>query len=189
MGEAYGEGGANVNRYQSAIPLALVLCFSAACQDESAKAALARLQAETQAAAQNKELVRKFIAAIDENAFPKLQELTSADFVVKAPGLPTPMGHQMLFEVIKRHYTSFPDWQHTIEDLVAEGDRVVAKVMQKGTQKAEYDGVAATGREVTQAGEYVFRVANGKIQELWVVEDNLGLYRQLGLELKAKSQK
>lgn len=179
----------NVNKYQSAILLALVLCFAAACQNDAAKADLARLRAEAQTAAQNKELVRNFMAAIDKNDFPKLQELASADCVVKAPGLSTPMGLQALFEAIKQHYTSFPDWQHTIEDLVTEGDRVVAKVMQKGTQKAEYDGVAPTGKEVTVAGAYMFRVANGKIQELWVVEDNLGLYRQLGLELKAKSQK
>lgn len=178
-----------MNRYQLAIPLAFVLCFASACQDEASKADLGRFRAEAQTAVQNKELVRSFIAALDKNDFAKLQELASGDYVLRAPGLSTPMGLQALFEVVKRHYTSFPDWRHTIEDLVAEGDRVAVKVMQKGTQKAEYDGVAATGKEVTVPGAYMFRVANGKIQELWVIEDNLGLYRQLGLELKAKGQK
>jgi predicted ester cyclase len=96
---------------------------------------------------------------------------------------------QASFEVVKRHYTSFPDWRHAIEDLVAEGDRVAVKIMQKGTQKAEYGGVAPTGKEVTMPGAYMFRVANGKVQELWVIEDNLGLYLQLGLELKPKGTK
>jgi len=178
-----------VNKYQSAIPLALVLCFVSACYDEASKADLRKLREEAQTAAQNKELVRSFIAAVDKNDFPRLQELSSADYVLKAPGLSTPMGLQASFEVVKRHYTSFPDWRHTVEDLVAEGDRVAVKVMQKGTQKAEYDGVAATGKEVTMPGAYMFRIANGKIQELWVIEDNLGLYQQLGLELKAKGQK
>jgi steroid delta-isomerase-like uncharacterized protein len=185
----FEEGGGNVNRYQLAIPLAFVLCFASACQDAASKADLERFRAEAETAVQNKELVRSFIAAVDKNDFPKVQELASADYVLKAPGLSTPMGLQASFEVVKQHYTSFPDWRHTIEDLVAEGDRVAVKVMQKGTQKSEYDGVAATGKEVTMPGVYVFRVANGKIRELWVIEDNLGLYRQLGLELKAKGQK
>ena len=77
----------NVNKYQSAILLALVLCFAAACQNDAAKADLARLRAEAQTAAQNKELVRNFMAAIDKNDFPKLQELASADCVVTKQSL------------------------------------------------------------------------------------------------------
>jgi steroid delta-isomerase-like uncharacterized protein len=183
------EEGGNVNRYPLAVSLAFMLCFASACQDEASKADLGRFRAEAESVVQNKELVRRFIAAVDTNDFPKLQELASPDYVLKAPGLSTPMGLQASFEVVKQHYTSFPDWRHTIEDLVAEGDTVAVKVMQKGTQQAEYDGVAATGKEVTMPGVYVFRIANGKIQELWAIEDNLGLYRQLGLELKAKGQK
>ncbi len=179
----------NVNKFLSAILLALVLRFASACQDDASNTDLAGLRAEAETTTQNKELVRTFIAAVDNNDFSKLQELASADYVLKAPGLSTPIGLRASFEVVKRHYTSFPDWRHTIEDLVAEGDGVAVKVMQKGTQKADYDGVAATGKEVTMPGAYMFRVAKGKIHELWVIEDNLGLYQQLGLELKAKGRK
>lgn len=178
-----------MNKYRLAIPIVLLLCFASACQDDSSRADLARFRAEAESEAHNKELVRSFFAAIDKNDFPKLQELASADYVLKAPGLSTPMGLQATFELVKRHYTSFPDWRHSIEDMMAEGDKVAVKIVQKGTHKAEYDGVAATGKEVTMSSVCLLRVANGRITELWAIEDNLGLYQQLGLELKPKRQK
>lgn len=178
-----------MNKYQLAMPLVLLLYFAWACQDDASKSDLARFRAEAEFATHNKELVRSFFAAIDKNDFPKLEELASPDYVLKAPGLSTPMRLQATFELVKRHYTSFPDWRHSIEDMIAEGDKVAVKIMQKGTHKAEYEGVAATGKEVTKASVCLLRIANGKVQELWAIEDNLGLYQQLGLELKLKSEK
>jgi hypothetical protein len=77
--ETEEEGGGKVNTHQSAISLALLVCFASACQDNASKTDLARFRAEAETAAQNKELVRNFIAAVDKNDFPKLREFASAD--------------------------------------------------------------------------------------------------------------
>ena len=96
---------------------------------------------------QNKEIVREVISAIDDNNFDKLDELFSNDFGLKVPGLEIPMKKDDVFQAIKTHYASFPDWTHNIEDMIAEGDKVVVKIMQIGTHKEQYKGISATGKK------------------------------------------
>ncbi len=76
---------------------------------------------------------------------------------------------------------AFPDGQMTIEDLVAEGDRVVARTTFNGTHQGEMQGIPATGKAVSVSGITIFRLDNGKIAEGWLVNDNLGLMQQLGV--------
>jgi predicted ester cyclase len=74
----------------------------------------------------------------------------------------------------------FPDVVSTIEDLVAEGDRVAARWSARATHQGEYVGVAPTGKEVEFTGISVYRIEAGRIAESWTVEDDLGLMRQIG---------
>jgi len=76
--------------------------------------------------------------------------------------------------------TSFPDMRWTIEDVVAEGDRVVARTTMRGTHRGEFFGIAPTGREVVYPGIHILRLAGGKVAEHWGSNDDLGLMRQLG---------
>lgn len=75
---------------------------------------------------------------------------------------------------------AFPDFHNRMDDLIAEGDKVVARLTYTGTHQGELFGIAPTGRRVTYAGIAVFRIAAGKITEGWVLGDTLGLLRQLG---------
>jgi steroid delta-isomerase-like uncharacterized protein len=88
-------------------------------------------------------------------------------------------------EVVKQWFTTFatafPDGYTTIEDMVAEEDRVVARITFNGTQKAEIQGIPATGKTVSMAGITIFLMDNGKIAEGWLVNDNLSLMQQLGI--------
>src|ERR671911_2112318 len=75
----------------------------------------------------------------------------------------------------------FPDVVSTIEDLIAEGDKVVARWRARATHRGEYVGVPPTGRVVEFTGISVYRIERGKIAESWNVEDKLGLMRQIGV--------
>jgi predicted ester cyclase len=74
----------------------------------------------------------------------------------------------------------FPDVVSTIEDLIAEGDKVAARWRARATHHGEYMGVPPTGKEVEFTGISVYRIEGGKIAESWSVEDELGLMRQIG---------
>jgi steroid delta-isomerase-like uncharacterized protein len=75
---------------------------------------------------------------------------------------------------------AFPDLRVTVEDLIAEGDKVVARLTFRGTHLGELDGSAPTGKRVDCTGIVVSHMEGGKIAEDWANFDDLGLMRQLG---------
>jgi steroid delta-isomerase-like uncharacterized protein len=75
----------------------------------------------------------------------------------------------------------FPDIHVTIEDIVAEGERVVVRNTWRGTHRGEFNGIPATGRPVEITGIVIWRIAEGQIAERWACIDTLGLLRQLGI--------
>jgi predicted ester cyclase len=74
---------------------------------------------------------------------------------------------------------AFPDFHNTIQDLIAEGDRVVARLTYRGTHGGELFGIAPTGRHVVYTGIAIFRLTGGKIVDGWVLGDALGLMQQM----------
>ena len=88
------------------------------------------------------------------------------------------IGDLKQFFVVLR--SGFPDFQATIEDLFAEGDKVVLRFTFHGTHQGEFMGVAPTGKQVTMTGVEIFRIGDGKIVELWGQEDVLGMMQQIG---------
>ena len=74
----------------------------------------------------------------------------------------------------------FPDVVSTIEDLIAEGDKVVARWRARATHQGEYMGIPPTGKEVEFTGTSVYRIEAGKIAQSWNEEDELSLMRQIG---------
>jgi steroid delta-isomerase-like uncharacterized protein len=74
---------------------------------------------------------------------------------------------------------AFPDFHNRIEELVAEGDKVVARLTYTGTHQGELFGIGPTGKRVTYAGVAIFRITAGRITEGWVLGDVHELMRQL----------
>jgi uncharacterized protein len=74
---------------------------------------------------------------------------------------------------------AFPDFHNTIEEIIAEGDKVVVRLTYSGTHRGELFGIGATGRRVTYSGIAIVRIADGKIAEGWVLGDTRGLIEQL----------
>jgi steroid delta-isomerase-like uncharacterized protein len=77
--------------------------------------------------------------------------------------------------------TAFPDLRLTIEDIVGEGETVMARWTCRATHKGDLSGIAPTGKQVTISGASIARFANGKMAEGWVNWDALGMFQQLGV--------
>jgi Predicted ester cyclase len=75
---------------------------------------------------------------------------------------------------------AFPDLHVTIDDAIAEGDKVVLRTTSHGTMKGEFAGMPPSGKSATWAAIYTLRFANGKIVEYWGVNDQLSMLQQLG---------
>jgi predicted ester cyclase len=88
-------------------------------------------------------------------------------------------GVQGIKREVASHRTSFPDWQETVDDVVAEGDKVVIRFTSTGTQRGEFQGMAPTGRKVKIQEMAIFRLSHGKIVEQWGMPDIHGLVEQL----------
>jgi steroid delta-isomerase-like uncharacterized protein len=91
-----------------------------------------------------------------------------------------PQRGRALKEVFARLRRAYPDLHFTVEDLIAEDDKVVVRDSVTGTHRGEYMGIPATGKSVTYHKIFIFRFLIGRIVETWSVVDVLSQMRQLG---------
>jgi steroid delta-isomerase-like uncharacterized protein len=111
-----------------------------------------------------------------------VDELAGADLVVSYPVLPAPArGREAFKQLLTQFHAAFPDIQFTVEDSIAEGDRVVVRWTARGTHRGDLLGIPATGKPVSWTRISVYRILDGKIVEERGEEDALGLLRQLGM--------
>lgn len=134
-------------------------------------------------AEENKARVRRFVEEGLNKRNPALiDEFYAPDYVGHDPDRPQPRSIEDLRQVLAVFLaTVFPDARYTIEDLVAEGDRVWWHWTFSGTHQGEFLGIAPTGKQVSFGGVNLFRFGNGNVVEDWVYRDTLGMLRQLGL--------
>jgi steroid delta-isomerase-like uncharacterized protein len=110
-----------------------------------------------------------------------IDEFVAPDVLFHAP---VPMGEtgaralKRVWEVLLR---AFPDIHVAVEEVIAEGDRVVSRNTVTGTHRGEFRGLAPTGRPVRYGEIFVFRFADGRIAEIWGVVDVFAQLRQLGV--------
>jgi predicted ester cyclase len=82
-------------------------------------------------------------------------------------------------DYVKMIRSAFPDFYNTIEELIAEDDKVVARLTYSGTHEGEICGIAPTGRRVSYSGMAIFRLTDNKILSGWILSDTLSLIKQL----------
>jgi hypothetical protein len=91
-------------------------------------------------------------------------------------------GVQTLKEMVfGRLYRAFPDLHITVEDLIADGDKVVAKDTVTGTHLGEFNGLPPTGKSVAYTEIFIMRFVNGRIAEVWGIADIFSQMKQLGM--------
>ena len=135
----------------------------------------------------NTTLVRRFYDEVwNRGDLAVVDEVFAADYVRHdlRPGTapPGPDGQKAVAALFR---TAFPDVHLAVEFLVAEGAMVVARWAIEGTHTGPWAGTAPTGRLVRFAGVNIFRLADGKVAEIWNHRDDLGLIEQLGQPIYA----
>jgi steroid delta-isomerase-like uncharacterized protein len=129
---------------------------------------------------ENKAIVRRFLEELVSTGDPALaDELLASNYVLHFGGNP-PMDGQGFRQFLGMFRSAFPDLRVTVEDEIAEGDKVATRFTWRGTHRGPFQGIAPTGKHVTGSGIAIYRVTNGKIAEDIVQEDTLGLLQQLG---------
>jgi steroid delta-isomerase-like uncharacterized protein len=132
--------------------------------------------------AENKALIRRFVEeAINKGNVAACDEFVALDFVELDPLPGQEQGREGLKKVLAKMLNAFPNMQWTVEEQIAEGDKVVSRFVWRGTHQAEFFGVPPTGRRVTVPGVVIDRIAAGKMKESRILMDTLSLSQQLGV--------
>jgi steroid delta-isomerase-like uncharacterized protein len=110
-----------------------------------------------------------------------LDEMFAADYVGHDAPRPDPVrGPEGMRDFLRMYHHAFSDAHITIDDVIVRDDKVVTRWTGRGTHDGDLMGMPPTGKKVEFVGIRIFRVAEGKIAEGWVVWDTFGLMRQLG---------
>ena len=134
-----------------------------------------------------KELMHRLFQEIDAGRDDFVDEYYSEDYRDHTPSrtrgrLEGREGVREAFAIFRR---AFPDARHRVEDVVVEGDKVVVRLSAWGTHTGEIFGIPPTGREVSQTGIAIYRLADGKITERWSVQSS-ELLDELGVAAGAE---
>jgi steroid delta-isomerase-like uncharacterized protein len=124
-------------------------------------------------AEENKALVRRHYAEVlSQRNLAVIEELFAPTFVSRLSDGPS-VDLAQFKEAAKMSLAAFPDLHATVEDQVAEADKVVTRWIARGTHQGEFAGIPPTGKSITLTGIHIHRVADGKIVELWEETDLL----------------
>ena len=169
------------------LAMALILCFMVGCQDREAMAELEEFRAQAAVEEQNIGVAKHYIETINQGNFEALKELLSPDYAIYSPsGYPDPTSREKLIENHKGAAEAFSEFTLSIEDMIAAGDKVTCRIIARGIYTGGFPDIPATGRDFKFSLITIMRIENGKVIEEWQEDDQLGLARQLGMELKPK---
>jgi len=131
---------------------------------------------------ENKAMVHRIIEeAWNKGNLAVIDEFLSPDYVLHISSPGPALDKEGYKQAVNMHRTAFADFSLTIEDIIAEENKVVIRWTIRGTHKGEYMGVAPTGKQVTVTGTSIRRIEGGKTLEEWIEIDMLGLMRQFGV--------
>ena len=120
----------------------------------------------------NKRLIRDhYEQLVNRNNWDAADQQLAPDFIDHAAPIGTPRGSAAAKLAMQRLHFAIPDVRVTLEDVLAEGDRVVVRATWRGTHQGLLYGIPPTGRAVTITGMVLWRIANGKIAERWATVD------------------
>jgi steroid delta-isomerase-like uncharacterized protein len=143
----------------------------------------AKERSQPMSAEENKKVVQRFWGVWEEENFVDLiDELLAPDYVNHSPGTPDqPTGPEGVKAVVSMFRSGMPDLRVTIDDMIAEGDKVATRYTIEGTHEGELFGVPPTGRRLSIESMTVERVSGGKIREHRRITDTLDMMQQLGV--------
>jgi steroid delta-isomerase-like uncharacterized protein len=130
----------------------------------------------------NKALVRRFVDKVQSAGdIDAVDELCSPEFVNHSAPPRVPPNCEGVKQLTTMFRRAFPDSYFTVEDMIAEGEKVVTRKTFHGTHEGEFMGIPPSGRSVSMGLIDIVRVSEGRVVEHWSMGDNLGLMQQLGV--------
>ena len=137
---------------------------------------------------ENKAIVLRWFAELDRGNLDVVDELIADDYVDHNPALPNlPAGREGVRRYVRILKAAFPDAAHTIEDVIAEGDKVMTRVTARGTFLGECIGYQPNGNVIEISGIAVHRVEHGRLVEHWAHADLAGFMHQIGANTDSRS--
>lgn len=131
-------------------------------------------------AEENKTIVRRLFEEVMKGNLAIADELIATEYAQHSVfGIPN--GRESFKQFFMAFAAAVPDAQFVIEDVIAEGDKVVTRSTVTGTQTGALQGIPPTGKKFSMKGIDIFRVLDGKIVEHWDAVDQLGMLQQLGV--------
>jgi len=150
-------------------------------------AELEAINAQAEVEEQNKTLIRNLFEELDKGNAEIVKEIYSPDVKSYWPsGSTVPTSQEQLYDMTKMYLNDYPDLNHTIEELIANGDKVIIRFIARGTHQGGLGGIPATGNKMELSAITILRFENGKVVESRQETDTLGMMQQLGMELKPK---
>jgi steroid delta-isomerase-like uncharacterized protein len=134
----------------------------------------------TAAQEQNKQLIRQYFEAYDQQDTERIGQLVSrSNYSFHISGMP-PMDWNGTKQFYAAAWSAFPDLHHDILDIVAEGDKVAVRYNIIGTHKGELQGIPSTGKKVSFSAMDFITLIDGKVAEEREIADTMGLMQQIG---------
>lgn len=131
-------------------------------------------------AERNKSVVQRLFDEVMKGNLAIADELIAEDYAQHSVfGIPN--GREAFKQFFMGFASAVPDAQFVVEDVIAEGDKVVSRFTVTGTQKGALLGIPPTEKKFTMRGIDIFRLKDGKIVEHWDAVDQLGMLQQLGI--------
>jgi len=128
-----------------------------------------------------KMLGRRIVDAINTGNLTAVDAVFAPGYVDYSPLPGTTPDLEGLKQGLMAFRAAFPDFRYTIEDEIVVEDKFVQRLSARGTQKGEFQGVPATGKQAVWSEIHIARLLNGKVVEHWGIADELGMLQQLGL--------
>ena len=131
---------------------------------------------------ENRAVVQRFLEeVINEGRLEQADEIVAEDFVELDPLPGQRQGREGLKEVIGMLRAAFPDMHWVVDEMIAEGEKVVTRFTWTGTQQGTFMGIPATGRSVVVKGVVIDRIVGGMMTDSRILMDTMGMMQQLGV--------
>lgn len=125
----------------------------------------------------NKSIVRGFIEAYNKRDLARFDDFVAPDYIDHTNQI---RGRESLKQLLHMGFNAFPDWHETIEDIIAEGDKVWVRLSYAGHHKGDWRGIAPTGNRLAMTAVDIYRIVDGRLAEYWNVTNSLDFFKQLG---------
>lgn len=124
---------------------------------------------------------RIFEEVYNQRNLAAIEDVYHPDYALLNAAMPDVSGIEAVKQFVAGYLAAFPDMHYTIDDVIAEGDKVVVRWTATGTHQGEMMGIPATGKQVTVSGISIARIVDGKVKEDVSNHDALGMMQQLGV--------